>query len=168
MCSSLQVKLRLNGVRVNAPHQITFKKKDYDFFTSIFLSCSMPEEKDYSENLHKSAKALTFENAKNLRRNETPAEKILWQYLRNRQLNGMKFRRQHPIDKYVLDFYCHERKLAIELDGGIHDEKMNKLYDQARTTDLNDEGIQVIRFRNEEVLNNVTAVIKRIIESIAG
>ena len=126
----------------------------------------MEREKDYSENLHKSAKPSTFKNAKSLRQNETPAEKILWQYLRNRQLNGMKFRRQHPIDKYVLDFYCHECKLAIELDGNIHDEKMNKLYDEVRTADLNDEGIHVIRFRNEEVLNDVTAVLKKIIESI--
>jgi very-short-patch-repair endonuclease len=125
----------------------------------------MQQEKEYSDNLHKGAKASTFENAKELRHNETPAEKKLWQCLRNRQLKGLKFRRQHPIDKYVLDFYCHECKLAIELDGGIHDQKMNKLYDEARTTDLNEEGIKVIRFRNGEVMNDIEGVIKIIMES---
>jgi very-short-patch-repair endonuclease len=136
------------------------------FFQFNFLSCIMHEAKDYSDNLHQGAKGSTFENARVLRRTETPAEMKLWEYLRNRRLNGLKFRRQHLVDKYVLDFYCHECKLAVEIDGGIHDEKMNRLYDAARTTDLNDAGINVIRFRNEEVMDDVDGVIKKIAEQL--
>jgi very-short-patch-repair endonuclease len=77
-------------------------------------------------------------------------------------LKGKKFRRQHALDKYVLDFYCHECKLAIELDGVIHDEKMNRQYDEARTSVLNDWGITVIRFRNEEVMNQTGKVLDKI------
>jgi very-short-patch-repair endonuclease len=122
----------------------------------------MQSEKDYAENLHSGAGKSIFENARNLRQTETPAEKIMWQHVRNRKINGRKFRRQHPFDKYILDFYCHECRLAIEVDGGIHDEKFNKEYDTIRTADLNDAGIRVIRFRNDEVINNIDGVIKRI------
>ena len=124
----------------------------------------MQDNKDYSENLHLGAKASTFQNAHDLRHSGTEAEKKLWQFLRNRQLKGRKFRRQHALDKYVLDFYCHECRLAIELDGGIHDLAMNRQYDAARTNTLNDSGIKVIRFRNEEVMNEVEKVLKKIEE----
>src|SRR5690606_36179299 len=97
-----------------------------------------------------------------LRQNETDAEKKLWQYLRNRLLNGRKFRRQHAVADYILDFYCHECKLAVELDGVIHEEQMNRQYDMARTEFLNSMEITVIRFRNEEVMNNMESVLKKI------
>jgi very-short-patch-repair endonuclease len=128
----------------------------------------MDEEKDYSDNLHKGAKFSTYQNARELRHTETEAEKKLWQFLRNRQLKGKKFRRQHALDKYVLDFYCHECKLAIELDGVIHDEKMNRQYDEARTSVLNDWGITVIRFRNEEVMNQTGKVLDKIGELLGS
>lgn len=83
----------------------------------------------------------------------------MWQYLRNRQLKGRKFRRQHAFDKFVLDFYCHECKLVIELDGAIHNEKMNRQYDEMRSDKLNDYGIRVLRFQNNEVLNNLPDVL---------
>lgn len=124
----------------------------------------MAEEKNYKGNLHDSARKSTFKNANDLRRNETPAEKKLWQYLRNRQLKGRKFRRQHAFDKFVLDFYCHECKLAIELDGRIHDKKMNRLYDVMRSDELSAGGIRVLRFQNEEVINEIEDVLKRIEE----
>lgn len=119
---------------------------------------------EYADNLHKGAKASTFENARLLRQKETAAEKKLWPYLRNRLLKGRKFRRQHAVANYVLDFYCHECKLAVELDGAIHNEQMNRQYDIARTELLNSMKITVIRFRNEEVLNNVESVLEKIAE----
>jgi very-short-patch-repair endonuclease len=122
----------------------------------------MPNDKDYTEKLHQGAKASTFQNARNLRHSETNAEKKLWQLIRNRQLKGRKFRRQHAIDNYILDFYCHECKLTIELDGDIHDLIENKQYDAARTNVLNGYGIKVIRFRNEEVMNEAEKVLENI------
>ena len=76
----------------------------------------------------------------------------------------MKFRRQHPIDKFVLDFYCHERKLAVELDGSIHDLKVNKDYDEARTAMLGGLGIYTLRFRNDDVVINIENVLQQIRE----
>lgn len=123
---------------------------------------SMPEDKDYRENLHSGAGKNIFQNARDLRRVETPAEKLLWQCLRNRQLKGRKFRRQHAFDKYVLDFYCHECRLVVELDGSIHDEIMNKQYDETRTAELKRSGIIVLRFRNEEVIKDIDEVLRKI------
>lgn len=122
----------------------------------------MPEDKDYRENLHSGAGKNIFQNARDLRRVETPAEKLLWQCLRNRQLKGRKFRRQHAFDKYVLDFYCHECRLVVELDGSIHDEIMNKQYDETRTAELKRSGIIVLRFRNEEVIKDIDEVLRKI------
>ena len=87
--------------------------------------------------------ASTFKNARVLRDHMTPAESLLWEHLKVKKLGGHKFRCQHPISGYVLDFYCHRAKLAIELDGSIHDATPQQLYDQERTKDLNIEGINV-------------------------
>src|SRR4030095_8695699 len=87
----------------------------------------------YHANLHQTARPSTFGHAKELRRKSTEAEEKLWSLLRNRQLKGKKFRRQHPILHYVADFYCHECKLVIELDGNFHRKKEVKEYDQWRT-----------------------------------
>jgi very-short-patch-repair endonuclease len=100
--------------------------------------------------------------ARELRENATDAEKLLWQLLRNRQLNGWKFRRQHPIGKYILDFYCHDAKLAIELDGSQHAETEQAEYDRQRTESLEAEGIRVLRFWNNEVLKETQAVVQEI------
>jgi very-short-patch-repair endonuclease len=118
--------------------------------------------KEYKDNLHKGARPSTFKNACNLRHRETEAEKKLWKFLRNRQLLGKKFRRQHAIIKYVLDFYCHECKLAVELDGGIHTKEEIREYDLARTGILKEYGITVIRFWNAEVMNDIEDVLKKI------
>lgn len=105
-----------------------------------------------------------YEFSRELRQVETEAEKVLWEWLRNKKLNGLKFRRQHPLSSYIADFYCHEKKLVIELDGAIHETKENMDYDKTRTQQLNEEGIIVVRFRNEEVMNDIEAVIKKIRE----
>lgn len=93
-------------------------------------------------------------NAKALRRNQTDAENLVWMILRNKQFHNLKFRRQHPIKKYIIDFYCHEKKIAIELDGGQHNEEHSRKYDKKRTNFLESQGIHVFRFWNNEVLNN--------------
>jgi very-short-patch-repair endonuclease len=84
-----------------------------------------------------------------VRQPQTPAEQKLWSRLRNRQLAGLKIRRQRPIDRFIIDFYCAEAKLCIEIDGDSHAEKVE--YDRARTAYLNERGHTVIRFTNREV-----------------
>jgi very-short-patch-repair endonuclease len=118
--------------------------------------------KEYNDNLHKGAIGKLYQYGRELRQSSTKAEKILWEYLRNRKLDGLKFRRQHPIDKFIADFYCHEKKLVVELDGAVHDDKMNAQYDEARTYELKGSGIKVIRFRNSEVENDIVVVLKKI------
>jgi very-short-patch-repair endonuclease len=100
--------------------------------------------------------------AKENRKNMTPAEKKLWHYLQNRKLSGMKFRRQHPVSKFIADFYCHEVKLIIEVDGGYHLETHQKDSDVGREFELKDLDLTIIRFRNEEIENNIDDVLERI------
>lgn len=110
------------------------------------------------------ASATTKAQAAELRKNMTVAEKILWQRLRNRQVNGLKFRRQHPVDIFILDFYCHVKKLAIEVDGGIHNNEEQREWDENRTYELNEFGIKVLRFKNEEVIDQTKEIMKSIFE----
>jgi very-short-patch-repair endonuclease len=107
-----------------------------------------------------------FKKAKALRDNPTEAEKVLWEKLRLKQL-GVKFRRQHPINIYIADFYCHEKKLVVEVDGGYHLTSDQKEYDELRTENIKEYGIEVIRFKNEEVLNEIDKVVKEIRDVIA-
>ena len=100
--------------------------------------------------------------AKQLRQKQTDAEKLLWQVLRGRNLNGFKFRRQQPIGGYILDFYCHDANLTIELDGGGHNTDNQKLYDEERTKVLSGAGIKVVRFWNHDVLNSLESVLEEI------
>jgi methylmalonyl-CoA mutase cobalamin-binding domain/chain len=94
-----------------------------------------------------------------LRQNAADAEKLMWQLLRNRALHDAKFRRQHPIGSYILDFYCHEAKLAVELDGSGHLEEKQIKHDEERTQALNELGIRVLRFWNSDVLNKTEDVL---------
>ncbi|TCD26279.1 endonuclease domain-containing protein [Pedobacter psychrodurus] len=114
---------------------------------------------DYKDKLFHSANSKLFEFSKALRKNQTEAEEIMWQCLRNRKILNFKFRRQHPLHKYIADFYCPEAKLVIEVDGGIHEKAENQEYDQNRTDELKQIGITVIRFTNEDVNNNLDKVI---------
>jgi very-short-patch-repair endonuclease len=108
----------------------------------------------------------TFIKARILRENMTEPEKMLWERLSKNQIEGLKFRRQHPILFYIADFYCHALHLIIEIDGGYHDTIEQKLKDDKRTERLRSNGITLIRFRNEEVLNNIDGVIEEIIRVI--
>jgi very-short-patch-repair endonuclease len=104
--------------------------------------------------------------ARRLRQAPTRAEVHLWQALRRRQLAGLKFRHQHPVGRFIADFYCPSLKLIIEIDGPIHDTQQP--YDDARTTQLNAFGYHVLRFSNEDVLTNLPSVlvkIKRYVET---
>lgn len=101
--------------------------------------------------------------AKRLRSQLTDCERLLWRQLRNRQLAGMKFRRQHPCPPYVLDFYCAERMLAVELDGGQHYEETGLEKDRLRTDYLERKGLDVLRFSNLDVLQNLEGVLAEIL-----
>ena len=98
--------------------------------------------------------------ARELRRNQTDAESLLWFVLRNRRMAGVKFKRQRPIGPYIVDFYCAEKKLAIELDGGGHAEERQARYDARRSSWLAQEGIEVIRIWNNQVLSQTDAVLQ--------
>jgi len=102
------------------------------------------------------------QRAKELRQNMTEAEKTLWQAVRANRLNGWHFRRQQIIGGFIADFYCHAAALVIELDGEIH--KSQQEYDQERTEIIRNYGIEVIRFKNEEVITQLPQVLQKIDE----
>ena len=104
--------------------------------------------------------------ARELRRHTTDAETLLWRLLRNRLMAGAKFRRQHPLPPYVLDFYCHDAGLAVELDGGQHNEAAGRRHDARRDAFLAQKGIRVLRFWNHEVLNQTEAVLEAIYAAV--
>jgi very-short-patch-repair endonuclease len=97
-----------------------------------------------------------------LRNSSTPAEAFLWKCLQRRQLLGQKFRRQVSIDRYIVDFYCPEKKLVIELDGDVHFLPTGSDYDYERSKFLEKQGITVIRFENDEVKENLDGVLEAI------
>ena len=109
-----------------------------------------------------------IEKARKLRQEKTEAEDVLWQFLRNRKLYNYKFRRQHPLpDGYILDFYCSEAKVGIELDGFYHQGNDQKSYDLARDNLINERyGIRVIRFWNSEVEDYLETVLEKIVKFI--
>jgi very-short-patch-repair endonuclease len=116
----------------------------------------------YNRNMFYGADSKTIRAAAMLRKNMTLAELILWKKLKDREVFHAKFRRQHPIDIFIVDFYCHECKLVIEVDGEIHYDKETIEYDLGRTAELNKHGLKVIRFTNEQVISNIDLVIIQI------
>ena len=124
---------------------------------------------NHDEGMWKGAPSDSFSKAQLLRRNETKAEKLLWEKLRNNQLGGLKFRRQHPVNIYIADFYCHKYQLIIELDGDYHNQEEQKQKDEVRTEVLRLNDLKIIRFKNEEVeqdINQVLTTIKNKIEQL--
>jgi very-short-patch-repair endonuclease len=107
-------------------------------------------------------KPLLLQRAKELRANAAPAEETLWNMLRSRQLEGFKFRRQFPLDRFVVDFYCPAAKLAIELDGDSHSDRVS--CDAQRTRRLEELGFVVIRFENPDVFDHLDVVLESILE----
>ncbi len=108
-----------------------------------------------------------LQRARELRHPQTPAETTLWHALRNRNLK-YKFRRQQPIDHFIIDFYCAQAKLCIELDGAYHFEASQVEYDAARTAFLQELGYQVIRFTNTDIRYKLDVVVDEIIRTIEG
>lgn len=124
------------------------------------------EDLPLEEGMHYGATPKLFEFAKELRQNQTKAEEILWEEIKNRQLLGKKFRRQHPIDRYIADFYCHELKYVIEVDGGYHEDQVQKKYDFNRDGEMILSGIFIRRFKNIDIVNNINEVLKIINKDI--
>jgi very-short-patch-repair endonuclease len=102
------------------------------------------------------------DHARRMRREPTDAEARLWFLLRGRRFAAFKFRRQYLIDRYIVDFYCHQSRLAIELDGGGHSDAKQAAYDERRSRDLQAAGIRVLRFWDNDVLLNTHAVLDAI------
>jgi very-short-patch-repair endonuclease len=103
--------------------------------------------------------------AQELRKNLTEAERKLWRHLRLRQLGGCKFRRQHPLGSYIVDFVCLEKRVVIEVDGGQH--RAQAIYDQQRTAWLEQQGFRVLRFWDNEVMQAIEAVKEAIWQALA-
>ena len=104
--------------------------------------------------------------ARQLRQRQTPTEEILWARLRNRKLGGAKFRRQHPLGRYVPDFYCHEASLAVELEGRIHDQAHQREYDAVRRETIEQLGVRILVFKNEQVTEDLEGVLAQILRAI--
>ncbi|AGA78845.1 endonuclease domain-containing protein [Echinicola vietnamensis] len=111
------------------------------------------------------ASAEIKRRAKELRKMLTPVEKVLWEVLRNRQLNELKLRRQHPISRFIVDFYCHEHQLIVEVDGEVHLDIDQKERDEGRTFELEELGLKVIRFTNKEVYSDLENVLRKIVST---
>jgi very-short-patch-repair endonuclease len=107
-----------------------------------------------------------LQRAREMRREPTEPERRLWQKVRRKQLDGYKFRRQHPIGRFILDFYCHEARLVVELDGESH--AFQEEYDAARTEWLEAQGLRVLRFPNQVVMKNMEGVLETILMACRG
>jgi very-short-patch-repair endonuclease len=116
----------------------------------------------YNRNMFYGANAETLRTAGILRKNMTKAELVLWNKLKDKKIFKSKFRRQHPVDIFIVDFYCHEYKLVIEIDGEIHSNEENLEYDDGRTSELKKFGITVLRFTNDQVIYKLDEVIPSI------
>ena len=116
----------------------------------------------HDDSMWKGTLPNNFSNAQYLRENMTNAELIFWNKVKNKQFHGLKFRRQHPINKYIADFYCHELKLIIEIDGDYHNKSEVKKYDILRTKDLNFQDLNILRFTNNEIENCMEEVLEKI------
>jgi len=119
-------------------------------------------------NMFYGASKNIFLRAIELRNNMTLAEKLLWEELKRKEIFNARFKRQHPIDIFVVDFYCHKHKLAIEVDGEIHLKEEVLEYDDGRSHDIEKLGIKILRFTNKDVIENIEMVKKRILQEISS
>jgi cyclase len=115
--------------------------------------------------MHYGAQKEIFQIAERLRRDMAITEKMIWEKVSKKQL-GVHIRRQHPVWKFIADFYCHEVKLVIEIDGGIHLRSENKEYDISRDIILKEFRIEILRFTNDEVMKDINLVIEKIKSTI--
>ena len=110
------------------------------------------------------APAYIFERAKQMRANMTTSEQKVWELLKGKQILGLRFRPQHPMDIFIADFYCHPLKLVIEIDGGIHKSHDQREYDLCREAELERWDIKIIRFTNEEIEKDIGLVQRKILQ----
>lgn len=122
--------------------------------------------KDNTNDMHYGSDRFAFGKAKVLRNKMTDAESVLWESLRNNQFLGLKFRRQHPVDRFIVDFYCHKYKLVVELDGNIHDLPDVKINDKNREDELKEFGLNILRLKNIEITNNLSKSLDKIKKAI--
>lgn len=101
-----------------------------------------------------------------MRQRPTRAEMMLWQHLRGKRIRGFRFRRQQPIDRFIVDFYCRQAQLVVEIDGPSHQSTEAVEYDEQRTQFLNEIGLSVLRFSNEQVIYDTDAVLNMISEHL--
>jgi very-short-patch-repair endonuclease len=106
--------------------------------------------------------------ARKFRKDQTAVEELLWLRLRNRQLRNFKFRRQHQLGKYITDFYCHEAQLVIECDGSAHDSNRQWQHDQSRDAYMLSQGLRVLRFSNDGILNDTESVLDEILKYLVS
>ncbi len=111
--------------------------------------------------IHFGASGRIFGNAKSLRKNMTYAEKLLWSRIRDNKI-GYYFRRQHPLSNYVVDFFCHQVSLVIEVDGDVHADKTVQLEDKDKEESIKSYGLHMIRFTNDEVIKDVNGIVRMI------
>ncbi len=116
--------------------------------------------------MHLLASDQGFISGRVLRQQQTESEKVFWEAVRGNHFDGLKFRRQHPIGPFIADFYCHQYKLVIELDGSVHNEIEQQAYDQNRDKWMQEYELTVLRFTNQEVMNNLNLVQQRIRQTI--
>lgn len=116
--------------------------------------------KELDKGMYFRAKPVTLETARLLRKRMSYSESILWDKLKGKQMLGLRFRPQHPIEFFIADFYCHAARLVIEIDGEIHSEQVE--YDDGREAEMEKYGIKIVRFTNDEVNNDIENVLKKI------
>ena len=115
-----------------------------------------PERPQFTSSLRQWARLSPI--AHEMRHASTPAEEALWQHLRNRQLDGVKFRRQHAVEGYIVDFIAIEHRLIVEVDGEVHTQPEQQEWDQERQRVLEEKGFRILRFRNQQVFDDIGAV----------
>jgi very-short-patch-repair endonuclease len=136
------------------------------FITSPPIPLSREGEGETESKAETRSPGYIFERARELRKSATDAEELLWKCLRDRALEGFKFRRQHPIKRYIADFFCQEANLVIEVEGSVHDERNQEEYDKIRKESLEGLGCTVLRFRNEDVLSDVEGVLRTVLDAL--
>lgn len=119
---------------------------------------------ELEKHMYFGATPVTLKKAKQLRGRMTQEEEKLWNRLKGKQIGGLRFRRQHPIETFIVDFYCHSAKLVIELDGTIH--LQQRAEDEKRTEAIEKYNIQVIRFTNEDIIDDLNSVITVITNTV--
>ena len=156
-----------------SPHPKSFSQREKDFNNlpspsgrgtegEGFSGISAEGEAFCEEGSYRYSPKYITELARDLRKRQNEPEKIIWELLRNRNFHGLKFRRQHPIDRYIADFYCNELKLVIEVDGLIHEGEFQKEYDENRDEYMSACGCEILRIKTDEIYSNSETVIKRI------